>query len=202
MNIGLTFLPQIQSGPLKFLGGWVTQSFQQMIVAVTKGYHTEHNEDDTHRTITASGSITERQRTSPMGAWINVPWGNIVFAASGSMTWTVSAGNLAGVGVSYQLVGTTMTLAWNMAGTSVAGTPSTLLYFTVDQIISPVNITCGTFHYNNNGTFGVGRCTVAPLSAGMQGLRIGLNLVNMGNWSASVQNTDAVGQFSFEVTGV
>lgn len=202
MNIGLTFLSQIQSGPVKLLGGWVYQSFQQMIVAVTKGYHTEHNEDDTHKTITASGSITERARTSPMGDWINVPWANISFTASGSMAWKTVAANLTGVGVSYILVGSTMTVAWNMAGTSVSGTPSTLLYFTVSSTISPVTTTCGTFHYNNNGTFGVGRCTVAPLSAGMQGLRIGLNLVNMGNWSASVQNTDAVGQFSFEVTGV
>lgn len=198
MNIGLTFLQQIQQGPLKLLGGWVYQSFMQMIVAVTKSYHVEHNEDDSHRTIHASGTISERSRATAQGVWIDVPYGNVLFAASTGAGWTVSQANV--VSLAYMLVGATMTLAWNFAGTTVTATPS-VLYFTFSDMITPTRTVNSVFHYSNNGTRAIGRCSIAPIPAGMQGLRVALYLVNLGNWAASAQNTDTTGQFSFEVSG-
>lgn len=198
MRIGLTFLQQIQQGPIKLLGGWVAQSFQQMIVAVTQGYHVEHNEDDTHRTIHATGSISERSRSTAQGVWVDVPYGDITFTSSAG-TWTVNRGSF--ISLSYMLIGTTMLLSWNFAASSVGGTPATL-YFSWSDNITPTRTVNGVYHYNNNGTRAIGRCTMAPIPAGMRGLRVGLSLVNLGNWASSVQNTDATGQFAFEVNGI
>lgn len=199
MNIGLTFLQQIQQGPVKLLGGWVYSSFMQMIVAVTKGYHTEHNEDDTHKTIHATGAISERSRSVAQGVWIDVPYGDVTFTGSTSTGWTVSRGSF--ISLAYMLIGTTMTLAWSFSASSVSGTPS-VLYFTFSDSITPTRTINAVHHYNNNGTRAVGRCTMAPIPAGMQGLRVALYLVNLGNWATSTQNTDSTGQFSFEVSGV
>lgn len=199
MNIGLTFLNQIQQGPLRLLGGWVYQSFMQMIVAVTRGYHTEHNENDTHSTIHASGSISERSRSTPQGVWIDVAYGDVTFSGGPSGSWTVSRANF--VSMAYMLVGTTMVLSWEFTGTSVSGTPS-VLYFSFSDNIIPTRTVNSVFHYNNNGTRAVGRSTMAPIPAGMRGLRVALYLVNLGNWAASTQATDAAGQFAFEVSGV
>lgn len=198
MNIGLTFLQQIQQGPVKLLGGWVYQSFMQMIVAVTKAYHTEHNEDDTHSTIHATGAISERSRSTAQGVWIDVPYGDITFTSS-SGTWAVGRGSF--INLSYMLIGTTMLLSFNFSASSVGGTPATL-YFAWSDTITPTRTVNGVFHYNNNGTRAIGRCTMAPIPAGMRGLRVALSLVNLGNWASSTQNTDATGQFAFEVSGI
>jgi len=195
MNIGLTFLAQVRDA-------YAQKSFRQMIMAIVAGYNRQHNDDDTHGTITASGSISERSRATAMGDWTSVPWSAVTFSGSGSMTWSTVSTNLTGIGIGYTLLGSTMLLAWSFVGTSVKGTANTNLTFKISNTISPVSITYGTFHYNNNGTFGIGRCSVAPLAAGMQGLTVTLNIVSLGNWALSTQNTDTSGQFAFEVTGV
>lgn len=195
MNVGLPFVGQVQNATLTEVVGWVYTALKAIVTSITTGYHTQHNVNDTHKAITSTGSITERSRAVAQGVWINVSLHGVTF----SNGWSVSPTSF--VGLAYTLIGTTMLLSWNFAGTSIGDTPATLT-FTIGSVIAPTRVVHVPFHYNDNGTYAVGRATVSPILTGVQGLRVTLYKVNFASWSASSLNTDVSGQIACEVSGV
>jgi hypothetical protein len=92
-------------------GTFISDSFDRLMNSVTAGYNVQHNTDDTHATITATGSISERGRTVPMGEWVNPTFDASWFTVGGAgNSWVVSPPTLTNqfYVVSYMLVGKTM----------------------------------------------------------------------------------------------
>lgn len=188
MNLGLQWIGQIKDG-------YVRQSFNQLIAAITGGYSKQHNADDTHGTITATGSISERKRSAAMGAWSAIAFAAANFTASGT-NWAVTANQQ--VTLKYMLIGTTLFVTFYLNGTSVgAGTSSLVLTL-------PLNATAavtayGTCSYNDNGTKGTG---VILASTGTTSPRLTLtkDIAASSNWT-NVATITVAGQIAFEVTG-
>lgn len=211
MKIGLSYITQIRGGedsgqlvpesdasPLRALGGWIALTFNQLVAALISGYHTEHNADDTHSIIHASGAISERGRTTPMGVWINVPFIASDFSGDTAMTWTVDAADVATW--AYTLVGNTMTVAWYLTNTTVGGTPSTYLRIKVPAEKQVVRLTYNASLYIDNG----GASTVGYAGAGRISGTTPLNYIHLvkaggANWTATTNATSTWGQISFEV---
>jgi hypothetical protein len=56
------------------LAGWIALTFNELVAAITAGYHTEQNDDDTHKVVHATGAICERGRPVALGVAIEVPF--------------------------------------------------------------------------------------------------------------------------------
>lgn len=216
MKIGLSYMTQIRGGEetppvaggLTTTGtrldrttdrvrGWIALTFNQLVAAITSGYHTEHNSDDTHATIHATGSISERGRTIAMGEWIAVPHDATYYTASvGGGTWTVTAANQ--VTLAYCLIGNTMILAFTLETTSVSATPAVLFlkipagYLAVRDTWSKVSVVVGA---------GPPESGVAYVSRNSVTDRVELQRDNFTatNWAISVNTTSIRGTIAFEV---
>lgn len=170
-----------------------SQILQGIVVAIQTGYHREHNVDDSHGTIHASGSIAERGRTAAMGESIPVPFTPASFTASGGMTWGVAAvGNQ--TTFVYTLIGKWMIVAFDIVASSVTAPLSSTLQITIPGGFVAARTIVGTFWYSDNGTAGTGRVFSTA------GSRI-ISLLTLagGNWTASVANTTIQGELLFEV---
>jgi hypothetical protein len=216
MKIGLSFINQIsnllipKADPIAMAdlsaqeradqngGGWIASQIRELVAQVAAGYHTQHNDDDTHKTITATGAISERSRTTPMGEWISVALDASRFSGSGSMTWTPAPVN--GNGLAYMLVGKTMFVRWNLL-TSVGGVASTVLNLKVHDTFRPASgiTTQVPFNYGDNGTTGTGNVVINPYTTGNGVLLQFTHLPNTTNWALSTANTSLVGEVFFEV---
>ena len=122
MNLGLSYLSQIKDGSSDALG-FVRQTIQQLITNIGQGYHKQHNANDTHGTITATGSISERGRTAAMGVWTSLMFLASYYTASAS-TWTVTASQQ--VTLKYMLIGTTLFVTFYINTSTLGGTPASL----------------------------------------------------------------------------
>lgn len=187
MNLGLSYLSQ--------LTGFTKQTIQQLVTKVGAGYHKQHNADDTHSTVTATGPISERGRTVAMGAWTPVPFLASRYTATGT-TWTVT--NAQQATLKYMLVGTTLFVTFYINASTVGGATANLF------ITLPLNATStvsayGTCTYNDNGTYGVGT-VLAVTGQSFPQLKLMKDIGGSVNWSNSAAFTVA-GQIAFEVTG-
>jgi|SRR5215831_4136970 len=80
-------------------------------------------------TIYLRTGVYERNRTVAMGEWTDVPFNAADFGGSGSLTWTVTAGNI--ITRRYALVGKTMVYSAYIQGSSVGGTPNNELHIAI-----------------------------------------------------------------------
>ncbi len=215
MNIGLDFIEQIRTLRIKSPdpekdqlltftqrsdnagGGWIAAQLQKITGSIQAGYHKQHTGDDQHSTITATGSISERNREAAMGEAVAIPFVPSNFTASGAMTWTVATASAKQI--YYTLVGTTMTVYFNLISTTVGGTPSTNLIMRVPNGAFCRREVQGTFHYFDNGTAGIGLVNVPGQLNGSRGDEIQFFIVTTGNWAASAAATYVRGQISFEI---
>ena len=192
MNLSLPYREQVRAGREP---GWIAESFNNLVSQLTKAYHTQHNADDTHGTITATGSVTERSRDVAIGEWTAVNFTATDFTSSLG-TWTVSSSTL--LGFAYTLVGLTMTVSWQVDQSTLATTASPVLYVKLPAMAQAARTQFGTFAYDDNGTLGIGVWEVR--TAGTQTiLRLYKNLRASSNWSVSTSLSYA-GQATFEIT--
>lgn len=188
MKLGTGLISQVPDG-------FVKQALLSVISVIGGGYHTQHNANDTHGTITATGSISERNRGVAMGAWTAIPFAATIYTATGT-TWTVT--NAQQVTLKYTLIGTTLLVAFYISVSTVGGATANLF------ITLPLNATStvssyGTCTYNDNGTYGTGTILAVTGQAFPQ-LKLMKNIGGSVNWSNSAALTVA-GQIAFEVTG-
>ncbi len=174
--------------------GNAKESTRKIVAALAAGYHSQHNTDDTHGTITASGSISEYGRTLPQG--VSTPLTVVVadFAGATAATWTVVPATTL---IRSSVIGKRMFVDFNIVGSSVGGGGDLALQFILTRTYRVKQITYSTYHYIDNGTNGVGRVVVGPFGA--SGTVFQFNVLGFGNWAASVGLTGMVGQVSFEL---
>lgn len=217
MRVGLDFIDQIrtlrikspnptQDQALSFEqrsanagGGWIATQIQKIVSSIQAGYHSQHNEDDTHSTITASGSITERLRDLPMGEWTYLEMAASRFTGNGTMTWTVPAFSTSYI--TYMLVGQTMFVRWNLVNTTVGGVVNTILQATIHSTLTPKFVNNGTaFAYRDNAVAGTGYCqSVRGASGSGTNIQFFINAGAATNWTASAALTAVIGELCFEL---
>jgi hypothetical protein len=129
------------------------------------------------------------------GAWVTPAFNAGDFTASGSQTWTVIAGNVTTYG--YTLVGKTMTVAFNIASTSVGGTPSTELRIKVPTGATVAKTILVPIRIVDNGAAAV--VGIAQVSASGTFISCYKDLSQTANWSAST-NTGVAGEITFEIS--
>ena len=117
------------------------------------------------------------------------------FTASGAMTWTVAAGN---VNVyQYMVLGKTMTITFNISGTTVGGVAATTLQLAIPGgFLAAKAFSPSTFSYSDAGTAGVGQVDTGT-AAGSSTLRLLKNNLAI-NWTVGA-GTNVAGQITFEV---
>lgn len=178
-------------------------AIENAIAAITAAYHTQHNADDTHKTITATGSISERKRTTPMGVWIDLPYSGISFGSdTATATWTVPKANVDNF--RYMLIGQTMTISWSLSGTTIGTTAAQGIYFTlpVGTFIQSGREVSTAFPYNDNGTTGIGMArSIQRPNGGPASIVLFKNATGSVFWTVSPA-LYVFGQITFEVTGI
>lgn len=123
--------------------------------------------------------------------WTTPAFSSGDFTGSGSMTWTVGAGNV--TTFQYRIVGKTMTVIFSILGTTVAGTPSTTLRIKVPASASCPKTTVAYALVNDNGTSTAGYCQA-------NGTLIAIGHLPASNFLASSGATEVYGQITFEIT--
>jgi collagen triple helix repeat protein len=132
-----------------------------------------------------------------LGVWITVPYASCTFSATGTMTWTVDAGDF-DPGVFYTLFGRTLLLSWNIAFTTVAAPLSYGLKMAVDLpgINTTGKVLDSIFQLQDNLTLAPGICQI---TATTPKLNMVFYKIDISNWSAATNNTIVRGQLAFEV---
>lgn len=102
--------------------GYLIEAVNSVLASVMTGYHTQHTFDDKHGTIIATGPISERSRTVALGDPYNVPFTPSHFSGFSTMTWTVDATDV--ITWAYTLIGSTMTLWFDLRTTTIGGVPT------------------------------------------------------------------------------
>ena len=215
MRIGLQFIDQIRTLRIKSPdptqdqkltfdqrsanagGGWIAAQFEKIVASIAASYHQEHNDDDSHSTIHATGEIFERDRTAAIGEAIPIPFNPTNFTAAGAMTWTVAIANA--IQLYYTLVGAMMTVFFDIQSSTVGGTPNTNLIMRVPSGAFCRRTTESTFFYFDNAVAGVGLVSVPGQVNGSLGNEIQFFILSTGNWAASAAQTHVRGQITFEI---
>lgn len=212
MNIGLSYMTQIRGGEdtgqlvgdtpeeerkpgasSRSLGGWIALTFNQLVASLTAGYHVEHNANDSHSTIRATGTIAERGRVTPMGEWIAVPFALLTFSGNGAQTWTPTA---ASTSVRYMVIGKTVFVNITIATSSVGGTPNNQLIVTfADNFFQSVALTRGFARMVDSGVVTNGEIVVqASVPRSVFFVR-----QDFGNFTGSAGTTSVFGELFYEV---
>lgn len=148
----------------------------------------------------AGGAVTagndgffERGRSTAMGVWTTPSFNAGDFTGSGTISWTVAAGDVNNF--AYTLIGKTMIVQFTIITTTVSGTGVELRIaipggFTGAKLVNtPIRV-------SDNGTFGIGYARVAA-----SGTVIGcfLDATGATNWAAATDATEVRGEIIFEV---
>ena len=131
------------------------------------------------------------------GVWGNLGWTTPAFnaadfTASGSMTWTVEAGDV--MTYQYMIIGKTMWVNFRLYTTVVGGTPSANLLIKIPS----GKVTQGTAEHG--GVFLLDNAAYAPCRAISQGTYIYITRSDGANFTASpTGSTYVAGQIFFEI---
>lgn len=129
------------------------------------------------------------------GAWITAPFNAANFSASGSMTWTVEAGDI--TALAYRLSGRMLTLAVQLQTTTVGGTASNALgiaaaayggFVATKAVSNPMLL--------NDAVAGWG---FGYLNTGAGGTSLSCLRIPGNNWNVGSNLTYIHGQITFEV---
>jgi hypothetical protein len=130
--------------------------------------------------------------TALTGTWTAVSFSAGDFTGSGSMTWTVEAGDV--TAFRYLKIGKTLWVSFYIVTTTIAGTPSTALqikipgsYAAATAMLVPVLLT-------DNGTRATGYASVVA-----DATVITVSRTDQANYGASTNQTNVYGQIAFEI---
>lgn len=128
------------------------------------------------------------------GTWIAVAYASVTFSATGSLVWTVDAGDF--VAYNYKLSGNLLTISWAFNSTATSGTADFGLLFTLPStyVIGSAygNLTGTGLRVNQAGTESLGN---ADLIATVSTVRC--RTATFGNWALGALTLQ--GQLSFMV---
>lgn len=210
MNVRFDFLEQLHS-TWENARGHVRDGLDRFAAQLLTGYGTEHDIDtDRHSTIRATGSISERGRTTPMGEWVNPEFDATAYSVVGAgNSWSVPTPN-AGASLwplSYTLIGKTMFLNVEIVNSSITiGTPISSVSIRIpdDFRVSGLRTAAvrgrsafGFAYIINNGSAFTGYFNVPP-STSTETRDFSVQRVGVGSFVTSTDFT-IIGQVFFEV---
>ncbi len=137
-------------------------------------------------------AVSMSSKLTTPGAWTTPAFDAAFFTASGSMTWTVEAGDV--TTYAYAIIGKIMTVAFTLYTTTVGGTPSATLYIKVPASKTVTKAMTNPVSLLDNMVRSIGIATVA---AG--GQQIAITRTDVANWTASTNQTYVLGQITFEI---
>jgi hypothetical protein len=105
-------------------------------------------------TLIVGTDLYEKQRTTPMGHWIDVPFNAANFTAPAGMTWTVAAGNVHAN--RYTLLGKTLIWQFDIQQSAVSGTMGASIYATTPIPTSGFEYNGAVSRMYSEGTFDPG----------------------------------------------
>ena len=149
---------------------------------------------DTSHNTTLAGTLTERNRSTPMGEWVSPAYNSSNFTATGLMTWTVDSGDISTY--AYTLVGKTLTVAFVIDSSSVGGTLSTTLNVKIPGGYTSAKYVYAIGRASDNGTAAASLCRTVPASSYIDFFK---DTAGAANWSASTNNTSAACLITFEI---
>ncbi len=195
MKLGSVFLEQARTRS----DSSAAEANRLLEIGVETAFHKEHNVDDSHSTIRASGSIYERARTAgALGDTIAVPFRPTDYTANGSMTCTVIASNV--TNFSYALIGPRMFVDFEIASFTLAGAASTAVQLAIPDGYYVKRTTSNPCSIIDNGTRATGIALVTPYTGtGSLGRVIQVFRSDVANWGTGAGNNAVQGQISFEV---
>jgi len=126
------------------------------------------------------------------GAWTTPAFNAANYTGSGSMTWTLTSGDVQLN--KYVVIGKTVHWHLVLTTTTVGGTPSTGLRVALPAGLSLVGASRGVYWYLDNATEGFGGYV-------MVGSYVEFFKSNSGaNWTASTNNTAIYASLTFEIS--
>jgi hypothetical protein len=134
-------------------------------------------------------AFVNRSGISPGHGWVTPPFNAGDFTASGAMTWTVAAGNVAEY--AYTSLNRTMTVSFVLNATTVAGTPSFALQVRLPLGKVALKQVVSTVYISDNGVQSIGYATTNIGSPWIQ-----ISKVNFANFAASAGATQIHGQIT------
>ncbi len=202
------FAPRSPSDATKFLNGAVTPAFAQVkdsdlstsdvttndVSSTKHGFAPKSPADSTQF---LNGAATPAY-ASPFTAWVAVTYNSGDFTASGSMTWTVEAGDV--TTFAYQMLGSgSMLISFALTTTTVGGTPSTSLKIKIPNSKTSIHQhTSAALVYSEDGgtTTKNGILTVLASSTTISLIKD----FGGSTWANSTNNTICVGQIFLDVS--
>lgn len=135
-------------------------------------------------TLSLSDGLFEFGRSFKMGTWQSVPYNSGNFTASGSMTWTVTSGQV--TAFTYTVIGKTLWVNLGISTSSVGGTPDKQLFVAVPGGFTVTAQTVVQCRLYDNGTFQPEGIAFSAAADGNIHIRIGQGV---SNFSLSTNNT-------------
>jgi hypothetical protein len=145
-----------------------------------------------NESVILHGTGTTYSAFAQPAAWKDTPFNAADFTGSGSMTWTVSSGNV--ITNQYKIDATTMSLNLVIISTTVGGTPDQALQFTLPGGVTPSKRLYIPVVFTDNGVYGTGFVDVRPSNPIIYFFRDWTGT----NWSASA-NTSITCSISFSI---
>ena len=146
--------------------------------------------------VTAAAHLDEAVAMSSKltipGAWTTPAFAAGDFTASGSMTWTVEAGDV--LTYAYNIIGKIMHVMFLINTSTVAGTPSSDLRIKIPEAKTATKSITVPCYVSDNGTISIGFCTILATGTVMT-----VNKIDLGNFAAATNTTSVRGQITFEI---
>ena len=130
--------------------------------------------------------------TTALGNWIDAPFSAGDFTASGSMTWTVDAGDV--IFYRYMVLGNTMWMTWFIDNTTVGGSLSNVLRLGVPGGYEVDGPTRAVYRRRESAGF-----AHAFLTANAGDAFVELRMFDNSNWAASTNSADVEGSATFPI---
>lgn len=163
-----------------------------LAASIMESFHREHNDDDTHKTITASGLIYERKRTKAIGETIVEPFRPGDFTGFGTMTWTVT--QAAFITFDWNLVGDRMLLSFDLRNTTVVAVLTAALQMKIPGGYYAKRADANLCRILDNAVQATGY-----VQSTMDSNLLLIQRMDGANFAAAAANTSVKGQLNFKV---
>lgn len=145
-----------------------------------------------HYTIFGDPATLATAKDALFPAWTTPSFSAGDFTASGSMTWTVAAGDV--TTYAYIVNGKMMTVMFSIVTSTVGGTPSTALRIAIPASKTATKQTANPCYIVDANTATTGFALVSA-----SGTTIGISRTDGANFGASTNQTNLEGQITFEI---
>lgn len=142
-----------------------------------------------------AAGLTERSRSAKIGEWTDVAFAAGNFSGSGTQTWTLTSGDQ--LSYRYMAIGKTLWILFDLETTSVGGVADVDLRLALPAGFTTASVSItGNFLYIDNGAASdIGYVRISGVGQSY----IQLRKRDSSNWTASVNNTSAIGTVMLEV---